>query len=132
MYNAKGRGYPDVAANGHNFLVYQNSSGGWQVSGGTSAATPTWAGIIARLNGISLQKTRKPLGFLNPLLYTMSAKHPESFTDVTVGDNKCTELHCSSCCKGFTATKGWDAVSGLGVPNYAEMAMYLSVMLGSG
>jgi len=128
-YNASGRAYPDVAAMGNNFLVYIQSEGGWQPVGGTSASSPTWAGIAARLNDISLKKTGKPLGPMNKLLYQMYAEHPAAFVDVTVGDNKCTEDGCASTCKGFEATKGWDPVTGLGVPQYDEMEKYVTLAL---
>jgi len=77
------------------------------------------------LNGYVLTKTGKPLGFLNPLLYQMAAAQPTTFTDITVGDNKCTENGCSKNCKGFEATKGWDPVSGLGTPVFSEMQAYV-------
>merc|ERR1711988_1227993 len=90
-FNASGRAYPDVAAMGNNFLVYINQEGGWQPVGGTSCSSPTWAGVAARLIDISIAKTGKPLGFMNPLLYKMHLEMPQAFVDVTKGDNKCTE-----------------------------------------
>lgn len=65
------------------------------------------------INGYVNDKTGKPLGFMNPLLYQMAATQPSTFTDITKGNNKCTENGCSSSCKGFEATKGWDPVTGL-------------------
>lgn len=47
-FNASNRGFPDVAANGNNILIY--ISGGWQLVGGTSASSPIIGGIIAILN----------------------------------------------------------------------------------
>mmetsp|Transcript_63878 Transcript_63878/g.144158 ORF Transcript_63878/g.144158 Transcript_63878/m.144158 type:complete len:272 (+) Transcript_63878:2-817(+) len=128
-FNASGRGYPDVAAMGDNFLVYIKSEGGWQPVGGTSASAPTWAGIAARLVDLALAKTGKPLGLINPLLYKMYAEKPQAFTDVTVGDNKCTEDGCAEVCKGYECAKGWDPVTGLGTPNYDVMESYVSSML---
>merc|ERR1712072_1046608 len=128
-YSASGRAYPDVSAMGNNFLVYIKSEGGWSPVGGTSASSPTWAGIAARLNDISLKKTGKPLGCINQLLYQMHAEHPAAFVDVTKGDNKCTEGGCAATCKGFEAAKGWDPVTGLGVPQYDEMEKYVTLAL---
>lgn len=125
-FNASGRGYPDVAALGHNFLCYDSSEGGWFAVGGTSASSPSFAGIVSFLNAASLKKSGQPLGFLNPLLYKMAADHPAAFRDITVGDNTCTEDGCSSTCKGFRCAKGWDPVTGLGVPDVTEMLAYVS------
>lgn len=55
----------------------------------------------------------------------MAAECSDCFTDVTVGDNKCTEDGCKPECQGFVATKGWDPVTGLGTPNYAAMKKYV-------
>jgi len=124
-FNRSHRAYPDISAMGNNFLVYMQSFGGWSPVGGTSAATPTVAGVAAYLNDYSYNKTGKPLGFLNPLLYQMYAEEPTAFTDVTVGDNKCTEDGCFSSCKGYEAAKGWDPVTGLGTPVTSKMLAYL-------
>jgi tripeptidyl-peptidase-1 len=129
FFNPTGRAFPDVAANGNNYLVYIDLEGGWQPVGGTSASSPTWAGLAARLNDLSLAKTGKPLGLLNPLLYQAAKEHPQAFNDIVKGDNKCTEGGCAPGCQGFVAGKGWDAVSGLGTPNYAELAKYVESVL---
>ena len=61
-----------------------------------------------------LLAAKKPaLGFLNPLLYTMSKESPETFDDITFGDNKCTRNFCMTF--GYNATAGWDPVAGLGM-----------------
>jgi len=117
-FNATSRGYPDVSAIGHNTLIYQ---GGIMAVGGTSASAPIWGGVIALLNQAAIQKDGKPLGFVNPLLYQIYAETPAAFTDITVGDNICTEYGCSSTCKGFLASKGWDPVTGLGSPNFPAL-----------
>merc|ERR550525_71258 len=117
--------YPDLAAMGNNFLVYMKSQGGWSPVGGTSAATPTVAGVAAYLNDQSYKATGKPLGFMNTLLYQMHKEAPEAFTDVTIGDNRCTEDGCFASCKGYKAAKGWDPVTGLGTPVADKMLAYL-------
>jgi len=130
-YNNTKRGYPDIAAMGNNFLIYMQQQGGWSGVGGTSASTPTVAGIAAYLNDLSYTKKGKPLGFLNPLLYQMHAEMPEAFTDVTVGDNRCTEDGCQPSCEGYMATKGWDPVTGLGTPVADKMLAYVEKLLDS-
>jgi tripeptidyl-peptidase-1 len=124
-FNSTHRAYPDVSAMGNNFLIYMESMGGWSPVGGTSAATPTVAGVAAYLNDFAYNKTGKPLGFLNPLLYQMYAEEPTAFTDVTIGDNKCTEDGCFASCKGYKAAKGWDPVTGLGTPVTTKMLAYV-------
>jgi len=130
-FKSQNRAFPDVSAMGNNFLIYMNSFGGWSTVGGTSAASPTFAGVSAYLNDFSYQKTGKPLGFLNPLLYQMHAEEPGAFTDVTSGDNKCTEGGCSPGCKGYEAAKGWDPVTGLGTPVAEKMLAYVEKLLAS-
>ena len=50
---------------------------------------------------------------------------PTTFHDITVGNSSCTEEGCCSKDYGFTPTKGWDAVSGLGTPNVGKMIEWL-------
>jgi len=63
-YNASGRGFPDVAGLGSQVLIVDGGS--IEPVGGTSCASPIFAGLIALLNDRVIQKTGKPLGFLNP------------------------------------------------------------------
>lgn len=107
------RGLPDVAANADPLsamAVYFD--GQWLQVGGTSAATPTWAGMIAVAN----QMAGHALGFLNPALYKIAAseKAAEDFRDVTLGDNAFHQGGVSV--QGYAAAPGWDAVTGSGAP----------------
>jgi tripeptidyl-peptidase-1 len=72
--------------------------------GGTSASSPVFASILTRINEERLKAGKSTIGFVNPTLY----KHPEVLHDITVGSNP----GCGSA--GFTASKGWDPVTGLG------------------
>ena len=65
-YNQGGRGEPDVAAVGSGGLMV--IGGEVIVEGGTSMASPIFAGVASLLNQIVLSKTGKSIGFLNPLL----------------------------------------------------------------
>jgi len=125
-FNASNRGYPDVAAIGTACLIYQ---GGVQSVGGTSCAAPEWAGVVSVLNIAAMAKSGAPLGFLNQLLYSMQAAQPDTFHDITIGNNICTEDGCAASCKGFTCAVGWDPVSGLGSPNTANMIAYINANL---
>ncbi len=51
------------------------------------------------LNKIAKQKSGKNLGFLNPFLYKMYDDCPQCFSDITVGDNICTENGCAATCQ---------------------------------
>ena len=66
-YNGKGRAQPDVAAVGSLGLIYMSISG-TMLEGGTSMSSPIFAGVASLLVEIAINKTGKPLGFLNPLL----------------------------------------------------------------
>lgn len=110
-WNKNGRATPDVAALGIGFAVVV--SGGVESIGGTSAAAPTFAAVISTLNAQQQLRGRPPLGFLNPWLYQTWAKAGNAFYDVTQGNN------ADGCCvHGFKCAPGYDAVTGLGTPNY--------------
>jgi hypothetical protein len=57
------------------------------------------------------------------MLYAMYETDATMYKDITQGNNKCTESRC--CTSGFPATTGWDAVTGLGTPNYQKMLSYI-------
>lgn len=112
LYNKSGRGYPDVSAQSSNYLI--ETGGGPNTVGGTSAACPTFASVVALLNDYRLSKGQSTLGFLNPLIYTKLGGSPGLF-DVTTGSNN----GCNT--KGFPAKSGWDPASGYGTPRFTEL-----------
>jgi hypothetical protein len=60
----------------------------------------------------------RDLGFLNPALYAVAAnaaKYAADFNDVNVGNNQTSSI------PGYSASTGWDAVTGLGTPNVAKL-----------
>jgi tripeptidyl-peptidase-1 len=123
MFNTEGRGYPDVALLGHNYLEVIGGQT-YQVSG-TSASSPTFAGMIALINDARMNAKKPALGFLNTALYQLNS---DAFNDITSGTNNCCAGEPSQqvCCKyGFTCTKGWDPSTGLGSVNFATLAGYL-------
>jgi len=107
LFNATGRGIPDVAAQGDNFEIVL--MGHTILIGGTSASSPTFAGIVALLNDARIAVGKPPLGFLNPLIYS---KGTAAFNDITIGSNP----GCGT--QGFQCSVGWDPVTGLGTPNF--------------
>ena len=122
------RGIPDVAADANPLsamAIYFD--GQWMQVGGTSAATPTWAGIIAVAN----QMAGHPLGFINPALYKIatSAQAAEDFRDITSGTNSFSDGGVMV--QGYTAGPGWDAVTGFGAPICAKLLPDLIASLSS-
>jgi tripeptidyl-peptidase-1 len=114
-WTSTGRAYPDIAALAGQVNPYCVCSRGlFEGVAGTSAACPVAAGIFAKLNGLRLAKGNSPLGFLNPFIYQNGAK---GFNDVKLG-----KVTGNTKGNGFTAVEGWDAATGFGTPNYAELA----------
>jgi subtilase family serine protease len=90
-------------------------STGWYDVGGTSSGSPQWAGLVA----IAAQMHGGGLGLINPTLYAIGANPAEyanDFYDVTTGNNQ-----SNPSIPGYSATTGWDPVTGLGTPNAANL-----------
>lgn len=116
-----GRGVPDVAGNADPESGYQiYLDGGGTVIGGTSAVAPLMAGLIACINEATTKKFGKTVGFINPLIYA-AAGGRNVFRDITDGNND-----INGKLRGlYTAARGWDACSGLGVPIGAGLMQLL-------
>ena len=114
------RGVPDVAGDassgtGGMALAFSAPGGGYEVigAGGTSAAAPFWAGLIA----LADQEAGHPLGFVNPAIYRI-ARGPlyhKAFHDITTGNN--TVVLNGVTITGYQAGPGWDPVTGWGTPD---------------
>ena len=109
MNTQKHRGVPDVAGNadpdtGFNILV----DGQQEIAGGTTPAASLWAGLIVLLN----QKLNRRVGFVNPALYAIDQSR--AFRDITMGTNG-----------AYTATYGWDCLTGLGCPMGSQLVQAL-------
>ncbi|EEP75414.1 hypothetical protein UREG_00260 [Uncinocarpus reesii 1704] len=123
-YNPHGRGFPDIAAQGIRYPIYDK--GVVKMAAGTSASAPTIAAIIAHLNEIRLSQGKPVLGFLNPWLYSKGFR---GFTDITNGGSiGCTGTALYSGLPAryvpyasWNATKGWDPVTGFGTPNFEKL-----------
>jgi subtilase family serine protease len=105
---------PDTTSSGVGCGGANPCSTGWYVVGGTSASSPQWAGLIAMADQIA----GRDLGFINPALYAIAnvpAKYSADFYDPHVNNNGC----CGE--PGWPASTGWDAVTGLGTPNAANL-----------
>ncbi|KAF8266389.1 peptidase S8/S53 domain-containing protein [Lactarius quietus] len=117
LYNARGRGVPDIAAQADQLVTIVNA-----VKLSEAARAPQRqclrdndqivAGIVALLNDYLISTGRSPLGFLNLRLYSQARA---GLNDITSGNN----AGCGT--DGFTAAAGWDPVTGLGTPDFLRL-----------
>lgn len=103
------RNGPDVSANA-NFTFYvcaDQTTCTANEYGGTSFATPMWAGYLALVNQQSVANGNKTAGFINPSLYSIGegSSYDSDFHDISSGSN------------GYSATTGYDLATGWGSPN---------------
>jgi kumamolisin len=121
-----GRVTPDVAALAGDPKYDLVFSGTWYSSGGTSAAAPLWAALIARIN--QRLPPPKQQRFITPLLYQDTENGQTvgsaTFRDVTVGNNISNPLPG----RGYKAGPGFDAVSGWGVPDGVKLMNALAII----
>jgi subtilase family serine protease len=99
-------------------------SGLIEVIGGTSAAAPSWAGIVALLNHA---RQVEGLGPLNSTLYALGRQQyanngPRVFHDITQGNNTYDRV------AGYAAGLGYDLATGLGTPDVAVLATALETI----
>ncbi|MBI1305768.1 MAG: S8 family serine peptidase [Bacteroidetes bacterium] len=117
------RGIPDVSANAdpsqNGYLVY--CDGAKFITGGTSAATPLWAALTARI----FQALERRF-FMTPILYLLrkiSINHPEfqfkGLNPISEGDNIVSN---EMVLMGYRAKQNdWSPCGGLGSPNGSEL-----------
>ena len=108
---------------------YVMVSGKVSYFGGTSAATPTMAGIAVLLNQYLVNtgaQSQPGLGNINPQLYRLAQSTPGIFHDITIGDNivPCASgvPGCNGGSYGYTAGPGYDLASGLGSVDATALA----------
>jgi subtilase family serine protease len=112
------RGTPDIsmtaAVNGAAWIYgsFLGTSGpDWTLVGGTSEATPIFAGVVALADQLAGHR----LGWINPDLYALGAlsEHgvPTGIVDITTGNNTFGGV------TGYDATPGYDLASGWGTVN---------------
>lgn len=115
--------FPDVVALADSIPMVEQGED--QMTGGTSAAAPEWAGVISLLNDIRLNNGLPSLGFINPRLYAaMRASNGTMLYDITQGNSRCALNGC--CDDGFPAVSGWDAMTGYGSPKWSLLVQYLT------
>jgi kumamolisin len=109
------RNGPDVSANA-NFTFYTCADQTACLAneyGGTSFAAPMWAGYIALVNQQRASAGDSTIGFINPTIYAenesggaLTAAYTTDFHDITSGTSG-----------SYSATTGYDLVTGWGSPN---------------
>lgn len=150
-WNAAVNGGVDVYYTAYPEYNCGNTTGCWTFYGGTSAATPQTAGLVALVNAARAASGKQPIGFLDPILYQdgvgasdysdVVAMHygsaPKSFAGSEVGvpgsvyksvgdlqDNQ----QWGSSIPGYPTTPGWDATTGWGTPNAPAFVSTLAGM----
>jgi kumamolisin len=104
------RNGPDVSANA-NFSFYvcaDQTTCTANEYGGTSFAAPMWAGYIALVNQQLVANGDTTIGFINPTIYAenITSSYATDFHDITSGTSG-----------SYSATTGYDLVTGWGSPN---------------
>lgn len=79
----------------------------WYSMGGTSIATPQWAGIAATINAQRQLRGQPMIGNFQEGLYTL---YSSAMQDVMTGSN-------GADCRWCISTAGYDAPTGMGTPN---------------
>jgi hypothetical protein len=121
------RNVPDVAMVADNVLVVANN--GQQLGvGGTSVASPLWAGFMALVNQQAVARGRSTVGFLNPAVYALgkSTNYAAAFHDTTTGNN----TNSGSPTKFFAVT-GYDLCTGWGTPTGSNLINVLAPFINS-
>ena len=127
------RGLPDVSWNAAVdggvlvYLGFLGSGSGFYIFGGTSAASPQLAGLVALTNQLADENGLQHVGYLNPLLYTLPSSAfndivPQTFGSVTISNNS---LYGSGIA-GYSAGSGYDLATGLGSPNASNFVTDLA------
>ena len=120
--------------------VYVVYNGTWLVFGGTSLATPLFAGMISLANQMRINVGKQPLstqnGALHSTLYAIYAdprKYAATFKDITLGTNAGSSLVGSPGNLGslgglveYAEGTGFQIPTGLGSPNCARLCADLA------
>jgi subtilase family serine protease len=132
--NDGARDVPDVSltasADHDGYLIYDATYGGWLPIGGTSASSPSFAGIVALINqyvAIMSPQSKTGQGNINPSLYSLAQNSSGVFHDVTGGSNvvpcKSGTTGCTTGSYGYKAGPGFDLATGLGSVDAYNLVM---------
>jgi subtilase family serine protease len=147
VIGSNARGVPDIAWNAAvngGVLVYITAfpnaiRAGWHVIGGTSAASPQLAGVTALVNAARADAGKGPIGYLNPLLYTLPSSAFRDVVPVTQGtaasgvldNNELWAFNADGSVSpdgiaGSPTLTGWDETTGFGSPVVANFVADLA------
>src|ERR1017187_8356230 len=117
------RNVPDVALTADDVLVIADGGLEYTGVGGTSCASPLWAGFIALANQLAANNGHAAVGFVNPALYAIATgpNYANCFHDITTDNNE-----WSGSPNLFRATSGYDLCTGLGTPNGNNLIIALA------
>jgi len=101
-----GRGVPDVSATAADNFVY--FAGSDEVAGGTSFATPLWAGLMTEMDAIH----GRAFGLVSPRLYSIGEAESSPGSRIAPG---LADITSGNTCVA-SAGPGWDAATGWGSP----------------
>ena len=108
------------------------TSGGWITVGGTSAAAPMWAAMIALANEKAAKAGKGTLGFLNPSLYKIGSgsHYGGDFHDITPPSNSSLPSNNDEGFNGgaYPVTQGYDMATGWGSFDATRLAADLVAM----
>ncbi len=147
-WNAAVNGGVDIYITAYPQYNCDNTTGCWTIYGGTSAATPQTAALVALANASRAGAGKGPIGFLDPILYQglgASAYQdivplhygsaPKSFAGAEVGvsgpvhksagdlvDNQLWQVSTP----GYPTTQGYDTTTGWGAPHAAAFVSALT------
>lgn len=149
-WNAAVNGGVDVYITAYPEYNCGNADGCWTIYGGTSAASPQTAALVALVNAARASAGKQPIGFLDPILYAGAGsadttdivpQHygdaPKTFDGSDLGvsgtvtksagdleDNQMWEVPTA----GYPTTAGYDLTTGWGVPKGTEFVSALTAM----
>ncbi len=124
--NDNARDLPDVSLSaaihdGYRTLFTVSGALTSYINAGTSASSPSFAGIVALLNQYLVAHgalSQPGLGNINPALYRMAQHTADVFHDITGGNNQspCAQEspNCVNGLSGYMAGPNYDLVTGLG------------------
>lgn len=130
--NDGARDVPDIALTASWFhdpyVIVTGGQLAW--NGGTSAAAPTFAGMVVLLNQYL---GTNGLGNINPNLYALAQGMPSVFHDITTGSNivPCqigSSTDCTNGAMGYNAGPGYDQVTGLGSVDATQLVTHFTAL----
>jgi subtilase family serine protease len=112
------RGIPDVSMSAScsdaidMYSTFAGQPEGWSLTCGTSESAPMFAAIVA----IAAQVADRPLGLINPALYTLQDRHAPGVVLVTKGNNTVSfrQNGKNYTVRGYYAGDGYSMAAGIG------------------